>query len=69
MEKQSREWAPWTIIRSLHLLLEVVLCAEEECLFFLSLGSLIESSSWFKSVHILSRIGTVLEDEQAVESK
>ena len=28
-------------IRSHHLLLEVILCAEEECLFFLPLGKLV----------------------------
>ena len=45
-------------IRSLHLLLEVILCAEEECLFFLPLGTLdrIELLVQYQSIHFLSRI-------------
>ena len=55
-------------IRSHHLLLEVILRAEEEYLVFLPLGTLdrIELLVQYP-IHFLSRMGTALEDEQVVE--
>ena len=55
-------------IRSPHLLLGVILRAEEECLVFLPLGTLdlIELLVQHQSI-FLSRIETVLVDEQVVE--
>ena len=55
-------------IRSPHLLLDVVLRVEDECLFFLPLGKLdqIELLVQYQSI-FFARIGTVLEDQQAFE--
>ena len=49
--------------------LEVVLCVEEKCLFFLPLDELdrIQLFVQYQSIHVLSRTSTVLEDEQVVE--
>ena len=49
------------------LLLEVIVHAEEECLFFLPLGMLDRIELLIQYQSIISRIGTVLVHEKVVE--